>query len=103
MRWNVFRSRRTTQLRPAQTRRGPNQLALESLEDRCLLATFNWVLPVDGDFNTSANWINTSTNLPGVPGPSDDAVISNGTITVTSAISNTVNSLTCSANLSITN
>jgi hypothetical protein len=73
------------------------------LEDRCLLATFNWVLPVDGDFNTSANWINTSTNLPGVPGPSDDAVISNGTITVTSAISNTVNSLTCSANLSITN
>src|SRR5438445_784783 len=105
MRWNVFRSRRTTKLRPAQAGSHRYRLALEALEERCLLFTFNWVLPVDGDFNTSANWINTFNNQSGVPGPSDDAVISNPAITVTSALSTpvTVNSLACSATLSITN
>jgi hypothetical protein len=75
----------------------PTRPRLEALEDRCLLATFYWILNGDGDFNVAANW-----DRHAVPGPGDDANIVPSGITVTSAVYNTVNSLTCQARLDVT-
>src|SRR5437588_12027995 len=96
MRWNLFRSRRTRKLRSAHAHTRPCRLALEELEDRRLLATFNWVNISSGNFNTNTNWMNTSTGLPGVPGPTDDAIISVAGINVNSTASIALNSLACS-------
>ncbi len=67
--------------------------SFESLEQRCLLATFNWVSGSGGDWSTAANWLN-SDGMPGVPGPDDDAVVSVAGITVTTSGPISVNSLT---------
>jgi hypothetical protein len=79
MRWNLFRSRRTSKLRPTHTTK-PRRLALEELENRWLPATINWTNPASGFFNVPANW---STNT--VPTSTDDAVIGVSGITVTSS------------------
>ncbi len=53
----------------------------------------NWAAGISGNFITAANW-----NPAAVPGPADDAALSaGGTYTVTSSISETVNSLTTAA------
>ncbi len=52
-------------------------LALEPLEDRRLLSTFTWTGTDSNDFNDSNNWVDQN-NQPGIPGPSDDAVIDTG-------------------------
>src|SRR5262249_50065407 len=52
--------------------------------------------------NNAANWLNQSTNMPGVPGAGDDAVVSITGINITSATSNTVNSFLCGAQLTVT-
>ncbi len=97
MTWNLFRSRRTRTLRPAHVQARRHRLALEELEDRRLLATFNWLANASGDFNNVANWDRNA-----VPGVNDDAIINFTGITITSAVSNTVNSVLDSAGLTIT-
>ena len=74
-------------------RRHRRSLSLESLERRCLMATFHWVSDSGGDWSTAANWLNQN-GMPGVPGPDDDAVVSVAGITVTTSGSISVNSLT---------
>jgi hypothetical protein len=97
MRWNWFRSRQTRTLRSALAPRRRYRLAVEELEDRCLLSTITWITNGNGDFNNGANWSSGS-----VPGAGDDAIIDITGITVTSSQFPTVNSLQCSAQLSIT-
>jgi hypothetical protein len=70
------------------------------LEGRALLAAFNWVLAGDGDWGVAANWLNTSTNLPGVPGAGDTANI--GQVQVTSGVSRTVNNITGAGAIKVT-
>lgn len=101
MMWNLFRSRRARTLRPAPAQARPYRLALEELEDRRLLSTFNWILNADGAFNNAANWRDAGNN-PGVPGATDDAIIGITGINVTSSTSAAVNSLLCSATLTVT-
>jgi hypothetical protein len=52
---------------------------LEILEDRFLLATYVFVGAAGGgdgtSWNNANNWVNTTTGLAGLPGPTDDAVI----------------------------
>jgi hypothetical protein len=79
-----------------------HRLTLEALEERRLPATFTWVLNGSGDFNTAANWHDQNNN-PGVPGPNDDAVVNQTGINITSSTANTVNSILCSAALTIAN
>lgn len=74
---------------------------LEGLEGRSLLATFNWVSPTSGDFGDSANWRESITNLPGVPGAGDTANIGGG-IQATSSVSRTVNNLVGFGSLHVT-
>ena len=75
-----------------KSRRHRRSPSLESLERRCLLATFHWVSDSGGDWSTAANWLNQN-GMPGVPGPDDDAVVSVTGITVTVSGSISVNSL----------
>jgi hypothetical protein len=100
--WNLFQSRRTKTLRPAPCHIRPHRLVLEELEERRLLSTFTWVPNASGDFNTAANWLNQSTSTAGVPGAGDDAVVSITGINITSSTTNTVNSILCGAQLTIT-
>ncbi len=74
---------------------------LETLEDRCLLSSFEWASDVSGNWNNAANWVDQNDN-PGVPGPNDDATISYSDVTVTSSQSNTVGSLNDFGALSLT-
>ncbi len=67
-------------------RRGRSRLWVERLESRALLATFNWILGADGSFSDPNNWLNTSTSLPGVPGPTDNASIPIGIVVSSAAI-----------------
>jgi hypothetical protein len=84
MKWNLFRSRPTRQFRAAYSDGRLFRPCLEELEERRLLATFNWVVNGDGDFNTASNWRDEN-NLPGVPGVADDASIGFTGIAVTSS------------------
>ena len=68
---------------------------LESLEDRALPATINWMNAGSGNFDTAANWSTGS-----VPGAGDDVVIntaSSATITVKMGDSLFVHSITTAA------
>ncbi len=65
------------------------KLFVETLESRVVLATYNWVAGVPGDWDVAANWRDQD-NLPGIPGAGDDAKF---TEVVTSTVSRTVNSL----------
>ncbi|HEV8062957.1 MAG TPA: DUF4214 domain-containing protein [Gemmataceae bacterium] len=73
-------------------------LSLESLEERILLSTVNWINPNGGDWDTASNWSTGS-----VPGAGDDAVISQSGISVThsTSASDSVNSVQCSGTLSL--
>ncbi len=73
-------------------------LSLESLEERILLSTVNWINPNGGDWDTGSNWSTGS-----VPGAGDDAVISQSGISVThsTSASDSVNSVQCSGTLSL--
>ena len=64
------------------------------LEERTLLSTVNWIQPGGGDWDTPSNW-----STGALPGPSDHAVIDVPGITVThsSSMSDSVNSLTISS------
>src|SRR4051812_26987529 len=57
-------------------------LHFQSLEERLVLATVNWI-GGSGDWNTVANWSDGATNR--LPGAADDAVINVAGITVTHA------------------
>jgi hypothetical protein len=57
------------------------KIVFESLEDRNLLATFNWVGGIDGNWNTAGNWglvvgSGTDNGTAGVPDAGDSAVFS---------------------------
>src|SRR5262245_29003567 len=66
---------------------------LEALEDRRLMASFQWANDVSGNFDNPANWVDQDTGNPGVPGPNDDATIGFTDVNVTSIQSNAVGSL----------
>jgi hypothetical protein len=74
--------------------------AVEALEERSLLSTFNWWQTVDGTFGDSTRW-HDQNGLTGLPGSSDDATIPNG-INVTTGTTRTLNTLNSSANLELT-
>src|SRR5438309_1506489 len=74
--------------------------SVEALEERRLLATFQWAGNSDGDFGVAANWQDQN-NQPGVPGPNDDAIIGFSGITVTVAASAAVSSLKSSARVNV--
>ncbi len=80
--------------------RRTRRLGLEHLEKRALLSTFTWVSDVDGSFLDPSKWRDQNGNS-GVPGPSDNAQIGFGNITVTVPSSVAVNSLSDSATLHI--
>lgn len=87
-RWTKRKSKASRRLSSSSFRR----LRGERLEDRHMMAAFNWITNGDGDFGVAANWLNTTTNTNGVPGPTDDANIPGGVI-VDSNVSRTVNSV----------
>ncbi len=76
----------------SRTRSRRRRLSFESLERREVLASFIWTAGINGDFGVASNWLNTTTNTPGVPGPSDSAEIPIG-IEVSSSTNRTVNNL----------
>lgn len=90
------------QQRPIRRRfRGLNP-SIEGLEHRIVLSTITWDStnhPTGGSWDTASNWIG------GVaPGSTDDAVInltSTGTVTLSTGVTDTVNSLTANANTSL--
>jgi hypothetical protein len=85
----MARSKRTEKrLRSRTTRR---RMQFEMLEDRKVMAAFNWTLGTDGDFNNAAAWTGPN-NIHAVPGTGDDASIP-GNIEVTSSTSNSVNTV----------
>jgi hypothetical protein len=75
-------SRRRHSLR--NRRKAGSKLWLEVLEERTLPSTVNWI-GGSGDWDTPANWLDTSTNTNHVPGATDDAVINTSGISVTHA------------------
>jgi len=76
--------------------------AFLALEERCLLATFQWVSATDGDFNNPLNWIDASTQKNGVPGPGDTAELGNSYTTVSVSQSTTVDNVVGSSILKVT-
>jgi hypothetical protein len=70
-----------SQRRPARPRPSGYRPRLEDLESRTLLSTIAWLRPVNGDWDTAANWVGSH-----VPGNGDDAVIPFRGITVTHAM-----------------
>jgi hypothetical protein len=72
------------------------------LEDRQLLATWNWVTNGDGAWNVAANWVNPANNTHGIPAAGDTANIAYGGITVTVPASVTVDNVQCPSTLKIT-
>jgi hypothetical protein len=89
-------SRRQTTHRPGLRPR------VEALEDRVVPSTVTWINSAGGDWDTAANW-QDNLGVNRLPGSGDDAVISYSGITVThsSAQTESVNSLTSRADLSI--
>jgi hypothetical protein len=73
-------------------------LRLEQLEDRTLLSTVNWINATGGDWDTASNW-----DAARVPTATDDAVINVAGITVThsSSVSDSVHSLSCHNDFSL--
>ena len=69
------------------------------LEDRTLLSTIAWASDISGDWDNPSMWSGDV-----VPGAGDDAVIPFGDITVThtSAVNDTVDSINCEAVLDLT-
>jgi RHS repeat-associated protein len=80
--------------RVGKTQRLPR---LETLEDRSVPATIQWAADVSGNFNDPARWTGGV-----VPGAGDDAVITFPSVVVTSPANVTVQSLTTTADLSVT-
>jgi hypothetical protein len=93
--------------RPVRPRRrlgSSSRLFLECLETRNLLSTVTWINPNGGDWDTASNWLDTTTGTNHVPTANDNAVIAISGITVTHTsffTSDTVNSLTSKATLSV--
>jgi hypothetical protein len=78
----LSRVRRSPAARP---RTLPYRLRVEVLEDRTVLSSVTWFNPVSGDWDTAANWIDTTTGAHHVPVSGDDAVIPFRNVTVTHA------------------
>ncbi|MFI5259248.1 MAG: hypothetical protein ACHQ01_06540, partial [Candidatus Limnocylindrales bacterium] len=73
------------------------------MEDRTLLATMLWAIPVSGDWDVASNWINSASSDHHVPTSADDAEIIFPGITVThaSSVSDTAHSLTSHSTVKI--
>ena len=80
----IFRGRSVSALSPS--RRRNTMPRLESLENRQLLSTVDWISPTSGSWDVGSNWKGGN-----VPGPRDDAVVDVPGVTVT--ISTTVESV----------
>src|SRR6516225_6974243 len=101
LRW-VFRRDR---LSPKGRKGGVSRLRLEVLDDRTLPSVVTWINTAGGDWDTPANWLDDH-GVSRLPGPGDNAVIDLPNIIVTHStlmMTDSVNSLTCSANLVISN
>ena len=101
IRWRSFipRSRRSKRLGLRAARPGiwVFRPRWDVMEDRTLLATMNWTNPAGGDWDNISNWVNAANPSDHhVPTSSDDADLGIGgvTVTVTSYVSNSVNSVT---------
>ncbi len=76
---------------------------IEGLEDRLVLSTIMWDSinePTGGSWDTASNWVGGV-----VPQSTDNAVIdstSTGTVTLSTGVTDTINSLTTNTNTSIT-
>ena len=73
--------------------------SLERLEDRTVLNGVSWINAAGGDWDTAANWVDTSNSSHHVPGATDDVTINvpgNVTITHTQNVTDTINSLSAS-------
>jgi len=81
-----------------QSQRYRRRLMAQVLEDRITPTMVNWINNAGGDWDTASNWSPAQ-----VPGAGDDAVISQTGITIThsTGASDSVNSVQCSATLSI--
>jgi hypothetical protein len=73
------------------------------MESRTLLSgdAFTWVLAGNGSFNVAANWIDSTTGLPGVPGPTAEVNIGQGVV-VTISQSTTIDDISSQGVLQIT-
>ncbi len=84
-------------LAPRSLRRWLFQPGLEELEDRTVLNAVNWINAAGGDWDTAANWVDTSNNSNHVPTLADDVTINvpgNVIITHNQNITDALNSLT---------
>ena len=85
---------------PSRRRKGKRArffqpLGLERLEERTLLSsgTIAWSGPVTGDWNSAANWTDTSTSVHRLPTVADDVFIAAGNTVTYSTTSSAVHSL----------
>ena len=106
MMFSANRSNRSAKTSQARGKRSPWRSftpRLELLEDRTLPSTVNWINPAGGDWDTAGNW-QDSLGVNRLPGAADDVVISQSGITVSHAagVTDSVNSLTSQAAISIT-
>ncbi len=94
MRRKIHRS-----LRPSsRVLRRTHRPVVSQLEDRALLSTVTWISSSGGDWDTPSNW-----STGAVPGPSDDVVINTPGLTVTVSGSDSADSLTSQAAISVNN
>lgn len=84
---NRLRRRRRRLRTQHRDRPGRGDAVAERLEDRTLLANFVWNTDADGDWSDAANWLNTDTNQPGVPGFGDAVTIDRGAADPTVTVS----------------
>ncbi len=100
--WKARHARRTVSARRTLGRRAAFRPGMELLEDRVQPSTVTWINPAGGDWDTASNWSSGT-----VPGPADDAVIdmvaNNFTVTHSTAVADSVNSMTCDDALAISN
>jgi hypothetical protein len=75
--------------RTARSRTSGYRPELLALESRIVPSTVRWMSPVNGDWDTAANWTDLTTGMHHVPGSSDDAVIPFRNIAVTHSTSTT--------------
>jgi hypothetical protein len=85
--------------RPIRARTARTRLAVECLEDRTLLSTIMWGNLLGGNWDTASNWVGGN-----LPGPGDAVVIpvlNSGASVTHSTGSDTVQSVTSSANVTL--
>jgi hypothetical protein len=103
----TIRGRKNLRAHSRGLHRNQARPSVELLEDRTVPSTFTWNNASGGDWDTPGNWlVNGQANGSNLlPGANDTAVINLGSnnfaVTHASGVTDTVYSLTCAANLSL--